>query len=218
MKDIHLWRGWFSNLPANPPEHALLSVEEQSRAAAFKFPAPQRRFIAGRAALRRALAWALAIAPQAVTFAYGEKGKPALDPTVHPEEIHFNVSHSHDLLLIVVAGIPCGIDAEHARPLGDPLALAQDYFTDDEYAHVAASGDPARTFFRLWTRKEAYSKAMGDGFGAVWNSFSALDGALPKPWQVRDLAPAEGYFAATAFHSRAPLGIEWHEMDNLPQS
>ena len=59
---------------------ALLSADECARADRFYFPRDQRRYIVARAALRLHLGAELGVDATAVSFVYGEHGKPALAP------------------------------------------------------------------------------------------------------------------------------------------
>lgn len=108
-------------------------------------------------------------------FAEGPQGKPFLRD--HPE-MDFNLSHSGTRILCVLASLPCGCDVERTDR-GSP-ALARRFFAPEETAaleaQIAAGGDPAfhRLFTRIWTRKESFLKATGEGLFCPMNSFSVL--------------------------------------------
>src|SRR3546814_4095124 len=57
---------------------ALLSADEAARAARFRRELDRRRFIAGRAGLRRILAAYGQADPAGLAFSYGPSGKPEL--------------------------------------------------------------------------------------------------------------------------------------------
>ena len=90
---MHLWR-----VELDVPDPTLgrlrgtLSEEEILRSERFRFPELQRRFAAGRGALRVILAGYLCIEPERVKFGYTTHGKPFLLNS--PADIQFNISHS----------------------------------------------------------------------------------------------------------------------------
>ena len=79
-------------------------------------------------------------------------------------------------------------DVEQISERADTLAIASRFFPPDEAAAVAA--DPA-CFFRLWTRREAYLKALGVGI-------SGIGLPIPADYFIRDVEAAPGYAAAVA--------------------
>jgi 4'-phosphopantetheinyl transferase len=170
---------WFIDLAHEGDEHewALLSDDERERATRLVLASKRRQAVRARAALRRVLAGYLDLAPSELRFAYGEHGKPTLadgGPT-------FNLSHSHALGLLAVVREPCelGVDVEHARPGRDFAAIAEHFFAPDEAAWLLARLDtPAGVpgFYRIWTHKEAYLKALGTGL-----SFGSRGFALALP-------------------------------------
>lgn len=90
----------------------------------------------------------------------GKHGKPYLAD--YPD-IHFNLSHSAGIAACIVSGEPCGIDCERVgeyRP-----GVVKRAFSDSEKAMLEAAGEMERDilFFRLWTLKEAFVKAIGVG-------------------------------------------------------
>src|SRR5206468_1747475 len=78
--EVHVWLAVLGRGAGGPGDAGLLAADELRRADAFAFPELRRVWVWGRAALRRILAVHLRIDPGAVAFAYGEHGKPELDP------------------------------------------------------------------------------------------------------------------------------------------
>lgn len=141
---------------------SLLSADERARAERFHFGRDRERFIACRSALRVILAGYLAVPPEAVVFCYGPQGKPFLAES----QLKFNVSHSADEALIAIAlGREVGVDIEQIDRALSVEHLAAAFLTDSERAFFNSQPDcdRRRAFIRCWTRKEAWSKAVGTG-------------------------------------------------------
>lgn len=216
--DVHVW---CVRLDGGELARAgdVLSHDERSRAARFHFEHDARRFSRSHQALRTILARYLDVEPAMLRFAAGPHGKPALDP---PSLLRFNLSHSGERALVALAwGREVGVDIEDRR---DPkrqhhdaaslLALARATFSDAEVQMLEALEPPAveRAFFRCWTRKEAFVKAMGRGLSLDLRSFdvSVEEGAadalvatrpdahLLQHFSVRGLDVGEPYEAALA--------------------
>ena len=148
-------------------------------------------------------------------FAYGPHGKPELAAPFDRAGLTFNLAHSSDLALVAVTlGATIGADIERLRPVHDLDGVAEQTFSDRERRTLLAlpACDRARAFFRCWTRKEAFVKALGDGLSYPLDSFSVSlrDGDPPRlenidgdadialAWTILDLEPASGYAAAVA--------------------
>lgn len=119
-------------------------------------------------------------------------GKPYLSG--HPW-IHFNLSHSGSRVLCVLSSHPCGCDVER---LGrGSAALARRFFTAAEAAALeeaqSAGGNEAFQilFTRIWTRKESFLKASGDGLSRPMNTFSVL--APPPSVRFLEADPEPSY-------------------------
>jgi 4'-phosphopantetheinyl transferase len=140
-----------------------------------------------------------------------------------PGGIAHSVAHSGDLVVVAVAAAPVGVDVEQLdgrrRPLGghgDPEALAELVLSAAERAALAAvpADARARAFLVAWTRKEAVTKATGDGLRAAFSDVVvAADAGPPRvaswpyprpPAEVSllDLEAAAGYVAALAVIGR----------------
>lgn len=144
----------------------LLNSEEQSKAKRFHFEQHQRRFIVARSTLKMILGQYLNIAPQTIEFEYSSRGKPRLSDHLSGDKIQFNTSHSEELAIYAITcDRPIGVDVEYIRTIKDAKHLAQRFFTPQEYEQISplSSPDLEKAFFQLWTAKEAYLKATGEG-------------------------------------------------------
>ncbi len=185
---------------------ALLSPDEGARADRFRFARDRRRFVVARAALRRLLGAALGQAPGRVVLLAGPEGKPEL--AGHP--VHFNLSHSGDLAAIALCrDAELGVDIEQIRPLDDLDGLIATTCSPREAAALAALAPFRRreAFFRVWTRKEAYLKALGTGLAVPLDSVSVtvapgrsprLEEGAERPVCLMDLPGLVGYSGAVS--------------------
>jgi 4'-phosphopantetheinyl transferase len=151
-----------------------LSEDELEKAGRYVFSRDRRRFIVARAALRRLLAHELSMQPGAIKFTYGRYGKPSLAAPLDASNLQFNVAHSDDLAIIALCRHrEVGVDIEAIRPLDDELSLVTSCFSPHERAQYLHTAPEARTvaFFCGWTRKEAFIKALGNGFSEPLDSF-----------------------------------------------
>ena len=179
---VHVWRVRLGAPFVEVP--SCLSPEERERA--FRLQGRARaRFTATRAALRDHLAGYLGRSPEAVTFRYGETGKPML---LEPEDIHFSVAHSGDVALIAIARGPAlGVDLERIRTVPRRARVAARVLAPASAAMLLAL-PPAQqddAFIWAWTQREAYVKAIG---GGVLRS----EDPLPLQWPPRRCI-AEGW-------------------------
>jgi 4'-phosphopantetheinyl transferase len=152
---------------------AALSDDEHVRAARFYFERDRRRYRCARGALRAILAGYLEVQPSDVAFEYGSHGKPAIDRRFG-SPIAFNVSHSGELALIACSRRGAlGVDIEEVRPMADADDIASRFFSPREAERFRTLPPAVRNeaFFRCWTRKEAYVKAVGDGLACPLDGF-----------------------------------------------
>ncbi|MEM9557962.1 MAG: 4'-phosphopantetheinyl transferase superfamily protein [Acidobacteriota bacterium] len=204
--EIHVWRVALDPSPQRVERLGdLLTDEEHRRAARFHFPRHRRRFIVRRSALRSILGAYLERDPSTLTFTVGKRGKPRLEG----EDLQFNLSDSADLALVAV-GIrrssdpvddELGVDVEKLRTSHDLDGLAHRFFSSAEVAALDALPTERHVdgFFRAWTRKEAYLKAIGTGLHTPLGSFSvSLEPDAPPRFLDIDGSPTEA--AAWSLH------------------
>ncbi len=70
------------------------------------------------------------------------------------KKIHFNLSHSHQLIIGIISNLECGIDIEMVNHQKDLKALKQLLFNEEV---------DSDTFYQKWVQNEAYLKRMGTG-------------------------------------------------------
>jgi 4'-phosphopantetheinyl transferase len=165
--EIDIWRSSL-DLPLQVINKLALylSPDEEERGNRFKFPHLKQSFIAGRGLLRVILGCYLNKSPQSLQFSYTDKGKPEIPG------IRFNLSHSQNLGLYAITKLPTvGVDLEYIRAIEDVDKLAQRFFTDSEFNLINSlkEADKHQTFFQIWTLKEAYLKATGEGLSGLEN-------------------------------------------------
>jgi 4'-phosphopantetheinyl transferase len=141
------------------------------------------------------------VPPEAVTFQYNSAGKPELWP--RDSGLSFNLSHSAGLAAYAFAtASEVGIDVEQVRPIPDLESIAAQHFSAPECSELFAA-DPAsrcEIFYRIWTRKEAYVKAIGSGLSIPLRSLDlgsrSIYSSADRAWSIYGLAPPSGYAGA----------------------
>lgn len=208
---------WLAHLPSardvQEELNALLTPEELERGRRFRTDALRERWQLARAILRSLLARYTGGDAREITFQLGAHGKPALAAEAG---LHFNTSHSGDgaaFAFTRVGGI--GVDIEQVRgELRRHEAIAQRFFTPGERAELTSVPEPerVRAFFDLWTRKEAFVKARGDGVFSGLEKFAVslreprllhIAGGDAADWWMSALPEMEGYAGALVVNSTA---------------
>jgi 4'-phosphopantetheinyl transferase len=194
-----------------------LAADERKRAEEFRFDELRQRFVVAHGALRTVLGNYIGQQPGDIAFALDDRGKPRLGSEYAATKLHFNLSHSDDLALILVAkDCEIGIDVEQTRDVSRLEHIARRFFHPAEAAAVLATAEDARNdaFLRCWTAKEAVLKAYGTGIAESLDAFQvplseSFEGwvelsDLPNPdkgsrcW-LRRISPCDDYVAAAAF-------------------
>ena len=86
-------------------------------------------------------------------------GKPFLR---NYKYIQYNISHCSSAIVCSLSSLyPIGVDVENVRSYS-PYSFKR-CFQWTERCYVGGSMEPEREFFRLWTLKESYIKAIGMG-------------------------------------------------------
>lgn len=193
---IDLWRVDLSNPDLEQP--AILAHDENRRAEKFAFDAGRNNYVRSRCTLRRILGGCLNYPAEKIEFRYNEHDKPAL--AVPDVGVQFNLSHSADIALIGVGkDRRVGVDVNHTGRTSGWEAIVKRTFTVTEQNSFFAQPKEFQEeiFYRVWSQKEAYTKAIGDGFSYGFKNFTVV-------------VDAEGGAGLLA-DSKSPGSVdEWH--------
>lgn len=206
--EIHLWTCVLDGMEPPASDRVYLAPSELERAGKFRMDRVRNQFIAARATLRKLLAGYLDCEPAAVPIIYESTGKPMLPGHI----LHFNVTHTDGIGAFAFrkAG-RVGVDIEKDREVDNAASLVERFFAANETAAFLDldEGQRRRAFLRMWTRKEAILKAVGQGIHALDaceisvhpdeepRVLKLFEDRAPK-WKLHDWSPAEGYVAALA--------------------
>jgi 4'-phosphopantetheinyl transferase len=172
---IHIWRIDLQHAALLERGVRLLSPDEAQRARRLRFEQHRHRFMAGRSAMRLLLGGYTGRDPAALRFRYGPHGKPALPAGDAAPDIRFNFSNSgRHALLAVAVDRELGIDLENRRREINLPGLVRHILNDAEAGLFERLPEAVRhrAMLTIWTRKEAWIKALGAGFSRPLKSFS----------------------------------------------
>ena len=222
-REVQVWGVWLSGSDASLAYYrSMLSPEELQRAERFRFEHLRHSYTRSRGSLRLLLAHYLGLPPNEIQLICRPKGKPILRDS---SQIDFNASHSGQMALYAfTVGCELGIDVEQIRRLDDAESIAARFFSTAEASELLSLTPEQRgpAFFRCWTRKEAYVKAVGDGLAIPLNRFQvtllpgiparfvqlASDMGTAADWTLDHLELAPGYLGALAYRdNRRPTTI-----------
>ncbi len=208
---VHVWR-----ISLDQPDDKLdrfrrtLEPDELNRASRFHFEKHRRHFIVARGFLRSVVARYLEMQPEALRFSYGAYGKPGL---ASEHVLRFNLSHSHEVALLAVAlDAELGVDVEHIRADFASEEIARRFFSpaEVEVFNALPKEEQVAAFFRCWTRKEAYIKAIGKGLSQALDAFDVTVAPDVQPallraedddasrWLLSNIDVGSGYAGALA--------------------
>jgi 4'-phosphopantetheinyl transferase len=217
--EIHVWH---QNLTPGRADAdtlgGLLSPDEMERALRFRSDANRNEFTVCRGTLRGLLGQYLGIPPKELSFEYSEYGRPSLATVFSKGDLEFNVSHSGGHALLGFArGRKIGLDIEKIRWDFGTSEIAERFFSEAERSALRDLPQEQRheAFFRCWTRKEAFIKALGEGLSHPLDHFDvSLAPSVPaqlfatrpdaneaRRWRIWDLQAPAGYAAALVAES-----------------
>ena len=211
IADLNSWENHAGNL------RTLLSDEELNRLDRLKIDNKKTEFLCSRSILRIILSMYLTEDPNDLSISYTHAGKPILPDT----ELQFNVSHSKDFLLCGISLTNrIGIDIQEIYPISSLDRIINNFFSPTEIQYLRSL--PSREayqekFFAIWTAKEAYLKAVGEGIQGSFNQMSTIPDStdlkifkldLPDStktemnWTIKSVEVSQGYSAALAFDGK----------------
>jgi 4'-phosphopantetheinyl transferase len=227
---------WFLEVDADDERTAaaashVLSAEERTRAARFRFDRDRRLYASSRLLLRTVLSRvAGAVAPADWVFTADRRGRPRI---ARPADIplEFSLTHTPGLVCCAISTERfLGVDAEDTRRPTDAVEMARGCLSAGEQSDVTARrGDDRQVrFLEYWTLKESLAKALGVGLSADLSRFSfRLDepiavrfGDRPKEdpgWCFRLFRPTPDHTIGVSMRRRGAVTMAMQLHEAVPQ-
>jgi len=161
-----------TDLPFNNNNMQYVSLERHIRILNYKNNEDKKRSLISELLIRKAAYEKLGIPLDSLKTCFNPYGKPYIDNVRH---FKFNVSHSGDYVALVTSKHKVGIDIEKIKEFD--IAIAERFFTHNEYEYIISfklENEKNDAFYKLWTLKESYVKAVGKGLKIPLNSFEFM--------------------------------------------
>lgn len=130
----------------------------------------------------------------------GDKGKPL------SRDKFFNISHSHDVVILGISPLPIGVDIELVRDIDEKL---KKYISNQEEEKYITTN---KNFFEVWTSKEALSKCIGLGISMRIETIPGLPINGHKQYKEKDYYTKtlsyKDYVIAIVLESKEDFDIE----------
>jgi 4'-phosphopantetheinyl transferase len=113
--------------------------------------------------------------PGQLSFNYNAYGKPEVVERCNDVPLRFSLSRSEGLVVCAVTlNNDIGIDVEDTKQPVEAVDIAAHFFSETEKQSLLKLPEASvtREFFRYWTLKESYIKALGVGLSLSLDSFS----------------------------------------------
>lgn len=133
--------------------------------------------------------------------AEGEHGKPFLS---YRPSLHYNISHSGDYVVCLLADQEVGIDVQVHRKANYERMLRR-MVPREQYDEILSDVNAEEKFFEQWVLREAYIKWTGEGLSRDMRTISMDEGSC----MLLDME--EGYSGAV--WAMNPMEIRWKYED-----
>ena len=204
------WTEWLPAVLTTPRLRPLLG-RDFGRYERTDDPAVRCRFAASRLLIKYTAAAALGIEAEDIDIAYRLGGRPYLRGL---DQVEVGLTHTGELMAVGISRMGrMGLDAERADRRFDAGLMRRAMCTPAETAELDAlpAHQRAAGLLRLWTLKEAYTKALGQGmrlpftefgFGLALGGLRTPDGtaALGEEWAFATYPVLGRYLVSAACH------------------
>ncbi len=185
----------------------LIEEEDRKQILRYQFWQDRQRSLLGHLLSRYAIIQEYALTNKEIQIRRHAYGKPYIKDY---SQIHYNISHSGEWVVVAIGKSPIGIDVENRREdwdlIGEQVfSESEKYWSQNSYKRKAI----------LWTIKEAYVKYLGIGLSKSLNSFSIdikrkIITEVQKPFQTNfdyfvldnDYVCSECGYTKGAYYSR----------------
>lgn len=202
-----------------------LSPDERARYERFRTEQLRRDYLSARVLCRSTLSRYASVHPSEWKFASGMHGKPRIAAPDGFDSLHFNLTHTRDLVICLVSRAgEVGVDAEKTSLNVDGELIVRHFFSRSERARFTRLPlqERAAWLFAQWVLKEAYLKGTGKGLDAP-ERVTVEWGRDGQPlaigsWQLSLHYPSPHHVAAAAVarqHGASPIAIHWLETEEF---
>lgn len=185
----------------------LIEEEDRKQILRYQFWQDRQRSLLGHLLSRYAIIQEYALTNKEIQIRRHAYGKLYIKDY---SQIHYNISHSGEWVVVAIGKSPIGIDVENRREDWDLIgervfSESEKYWSQNSYKRKAI----------LWTIKEAYVKYLGIGLSKSLNSFSIdikrkIITEVQKPFQTsfdyfvldNDYVCSECGYTKGAYYSR----------------
>ncbi len=183
-----------------------VSVERQMRVEKYLKAEDKIRSLLAEILLRYVLNIHNPVNLKELEFGYNEYGKPRIK---NVEDLFFNLSHSGDWIICGIGNSNIGVDVEEHKRIN--FDIAERFYTREEYNLLIRTpkDDQLSMFYKLWTLKESYIKAVGKGLGIPLNSFSFKLCNNDIELYVNDIRCKEYCFTSLSLDPLHSMSICW---------
>lgn len=166
--EVHIWNYLLD--VTNPDVdffYSLLNEEEKKGIDKIKLQGVRNRRIISKAIVKDIISKYLGINISQIKFLYNRFGKPVLPEEINLSGLRFNISHSNGLgIIALIKKNQIGVDIEEIVELEDINDIIHTCFSKNEQYlfNDLELSEKTNLFYKIWTGKEAFIKAIGQGF------------------------------------------------------
>lgn len=204
--EVHIWSAAINENYYKLLNDSYLSENEKKRTEQFSNDIDAFLFAVRHNLLRLILSGYLKCNPSEIRFGANPFNKPFIAfPKTH---LQFNISvTSNRFIATLCMNRSLGVDIELIRQIENVKLLSNDNFTKNELQWIFSHPESEiySAFFNIWTKKEAFVKALGKGLSIPLNKFDVLS-ANPivfdsDEWHITQLSVFNDCSAAIAINS-----------------
>lgn len=163
----------------------FVSNEKQLRLSQYKCMDDAKRSLLAELLVRTELVQQLQCTNNDLRFSKNNYGKPVC---LNQNADSFNVAHSGDYVVAAFSKSPIGIDIEKHKNIN--YLNFHSVLNEQEYEEISKSDHPIATFYKCWTAKESFIKALGIGLTYPVKDIQILSNGTVRrshictPWKI----------------------------------
>lgn len=170
-----------------------LSEEEKNKAERFVRQSDRYQYIVAHGFCRLILSRYVKQQPHEIQYGQEQKHKPIVVLKPDSPTVHFNLSHAGKVAVVAVSNRPVGIDVEWMDASLVRVEMVEQFMSEQEKSTFfrLPTSQQKEAFYRCWTRKEAYVKALGEGLFYPIRKITVPLGRQPVRSWTDDVRPDE---------------------------